>query len=72
LLRVHFAAAASDRAIARELGVARSTVWDYLVRAAAAGLGWPLPDELTDEVIEERLFACTGSQPGLRRHVEPD
>ncbi len=72
LLRLHFAAAASDRAIARELGVARSTVQDYLVRAAAAGLGWPLRDEITDEVIEERLFARTGSQPGLRRHVEPD
>ena len=45
LLRLHFGAAASDRAIARELGVARSTVQDYLARAAAAGLGWPLPAE---------------------------
>ena len=72
LLRLHFGAAASDRAIARELGVARSTVQDYLARAAAAGLGWPLPDELTDEALEERLFASAGAKPGLRRHAEPD
>ena len=72
LLRLHFGAAASDRAIARELGVARSTVQDYLARAAAAGLGWPLPDELTDEALEERLFASAGTKPGLRRHAEPD
>ena len=45
---------------------------DYLARAAAAGLGWPLPDELTDEALEERLFASAGTKPGLRRHAEPD
>ncbi len=38
LLRLHFGAMASDRTIARELGVARSTVKDYLARVAAAGL----------------------------------
>ncbi len=72
LLRLRFGAMASDRAIARELGVARSTVQDYLARAAAAGLSWPLPEELSDEVLEERLFAGGGSKPGLRRRIEPD
>jgi transposase len=72
LLRLRFGTMASDRAIARALGVARSTVQDYLVRAAAAGLTWPLPDELSDEAVEERLFASAGTKPGFRRRIEPD
>ena len=72
LLRLRFGAMASDRAIARALGVARSTVQDYLARAAAAGLTWPLPDELSDEALEEQLFASAGPKPGFRRRIEPD
>jgi transposase len=72
LLRLHYGMGASARAIARELGVSRSTVKDYLARATAAGLAWPLADELTDGVIEERLFAASGPKPGARRRAEPD
>jgi transposase len=72
LLRLRFGTMASDRAIARALGVARSTVQDYLARAAVAGLTWPLPDELSDEAVEERLFASAGTKPGFRRRIEPD
>ena len=39
----------SAREIGRRLGVARSTVQDNLKRAAAAGLAWPLADEVTDD-----------------------
>jgi transposase len=52
--------------------VARSTVQDYLARAAAAGLTWPLPDEFSDEMLEERLFVRAGTKPGFRRRIEPD
>jgi response regulator of citrate/malate metabolism len=38
LLRLHYEAGASARTIARELGVSRSTVKEYLARAAAAEL----------------------------------
>ena len=38
ILRLKGACGASDRAIAKSTGVARSTVSDYLARAAAAGL----------------------------------
>lgn len=62
----------SDRAIARRLGVARSTVQDYLARIEAAGLTWPLPDDITDDVLEQRLFARAGFKPGVRRRAEPD
>ena len=62
----------SDRKLARQLGVARSTVQDCLERIEAAGLNWPLPAELTDDILEKRLFRRIGAKPGLRRLPEPD
>jgi transposase len=52
--------------------VARSTIQDNLERARKAGIGWPLPIEWTDEVVEQRLFARSGVKPGRRRRREPD
>src|SRR3954470_24191330 len=60
----------AEREIGRTLGVARSTVQDNIKRAEAAGLRWPLPAEITDPVLEQRLFARAGVRPGLRRRVE--
>jgi transposase len=62
----------SARAIGRRLGAARSTVQDNLKRAKAAGFAWPLGAEVTDAVLEQRLFARAGVRPGVRRRVEPD
>jgi transposase len=62
----------SAREIGRTLGVARSTIQDNLKRAAAAGLGWPLAGDLTDAVLEQRLFAHAGVKRGFRRRAEPD
>lgn len=62
----------SAREIATMLGVARSTIQDNLNRAVAAGLAWPLPGTLTDDAIEEKLFARAGVKQGQRRHPEPD
>jgi IstB-like ATP binding protein/Bacterial regulatory proteins, luxR family len=42
------AAGVSGNEIARRLNVAPSTVRSTLQRIAAAGLGWPLPAEMTD------------------------
>ena len=46
------AAGVSGNEIARRVGVASSTVRLTLKRLAAAGLGWPLPAELTDATLE--------------------
>ena len=54
----------SDRAIARITRLARSTVGDYARRAAAAGLSWPLPEELSDTALEALLFVRGGPAPG--------
>ena len=58
--------------IARRVGVASSTVRLMLQRAAAAGLGWPLPAALTDTALEARLFTTVGTKQGHRRQAEPD
>ena len=50
------AAGLSKRRIAASLSVGRATVRDYLQRAERAGLAWPLPDDLGDEALEQRLF----------------
>src|SRR5919112_2974264 len=71
ILRLH-ASGESDRSIGRSVGAARSTVQDTLKRAKAAGLTWPLPADLTDTLLEQRLFARSGVKTGLRRRPEPD
>lgn len=73
IMRLHHEGA-SAREIVRAVGVARSTVQDALKRAAAAKLSWPLSDDLTDEVLEARLFARFGggARFGVRKRPEPD
>jgi transposase len=73
ILRLKFECGASDRAIAVAVAVARSTVQLCLLRAAAAGLCWPLPPTLTDQGLEAVLFASPrGCKTGVRHKAEPD
>ena len=72
ILRLKYEAGATERAIARSLGIARSSVALTLERAAAAELSWPLPATLTDRVLEAMLYASAGAPQGWRRKVEPD
>jgi transposase len=68
------AAGMPSREIARRVGAAPSTVRLTIRRFEAAGLTWPLPDDVTDAVLEARLFAGAGcgSRQGQRRLAEPD
>jgi len=61
----------SNRKIAVCCGIARPTVAEYLRRAAAAGLVWPLPPGLSDTTIEQRLFPAAPSQ-AVRDRTLPD
>jgi IS30 family transposase len=63
-------AGVSQREIARRLGVVPSTVRETLRRFAAAGLTWPLGAEVTDAVLEARLYANNGTKRGHRRLAE--
>jgi transposase len=72
ILRLKHECGATDRAIARSLGVARSTVALTLERVAAAQFSWPLPATLTDRVLEATLYSSAGRPQGSRGKVEPD
>ena len=72
VLRLKFVGGVPTREIARRIGVAASTVRATISRFQAAGLSWPLPEELTDAALEARLFADAGTKQGHRRQVEPD
>ena len=70
--RLKFVGGVPIREIARRIGVAASTVRETIRRFWAAGLNWPLPDELTDVVLEAKLFGATGTKQGYRGQIEPD
>src|SRR6266480_5280433 len=72
ILRLKYEAGATERAIARSIGVARSTVALTLERVAAVRLGWPLPVTLTDRVLEATLYASAGRPQGSLGKPEPD
>jgi transposase len=67
VLRLKWAAGFSDRKIAQSLRVSRPTVADYVRRAQAAGLTWPLPDTVDDTALERRLFPTAATTPVARR-----
>jgi DNA-binding NarL/FixJ family response regulator len=56
VLRLKWAGGLSNRAIARSRSFSRSAVKEYLQRAEAAGLTWPLPEALTEEELSKQLF----------------
>lgn len=71
MLRLHHEGLGA-REIGRQLGVARSTIQDNLKRTRAAGLAWPLAPDLSDEMLEQRLFGRAGTKSSLRHRFEPD
>ena len=61
----------SDREIARSVKVARTTVRRIRRRAEAAGLGWPLPDDLTESALDALLYP-PHPPPGIYPRPLPD
>jgi transposase len=72
LLRLRLGAGVPVREVARRIGVAPSTVRETLSRFTAADLAWPLPEMVTDAVLEEALFRPAGTKQGRRGRPEPD
>jgi len=50
------AAGLSKHKIAASLGVSATAAGDCIRRARRAGVGWLVPDGLTDEALERRLY----------------
>jgi transposase len=61
----------SVRQTAASLGLPVMTVSDQLRRARRAGLGWPLPEGMSDAEIESRLFSRPPTPPRESRPL-PD
>ena len=60
----------SKRLIGDSLHLARATVRKYLCRAEVLGLRWPLPDGLTDDVLEAMFFP--ESRSAAKARYQPD
>ena len=58
---LRLAGSGTRREIAVVPGGARSSGQDNLKRATMAGLTWPLPGELTDDLLEHRHSFAPGS-----------
>jgi transposase len=58
ILRLKYQCQLSVRDIARSCGLPTSTVGDYLKRAQAAQLTWPLPEDITQEQLHAQLLEC--------------
>jgi len=73
VLRLRFELALGQRQIARSCGMGLGTVHEYLERAVAAGISWPLPEGLGEEELEARLFGNQPVQAGaVRQRSQPD
>ncbi|MCG5531210.1 IS21 family transposase [Halorhodospira halochloris] len=71
VLRLHHELSLSQPRIASACQLGVNTVHRYLQRAQAAGLGWPLPEDLDDHALEQLLFPHrAGPRPDLP--PEPD
>lgn len=63
VLRLHFEQQLGQRRIGRAINTGQSTVHDYLARFAAAGLSWPLPQPMTDDELESKLYPEKKKKP---------
>jgi transposase len=68
VLRLKFECRLSNRKIANSTSIARSTVSDYVRRAMAAELSWPMPDDMDDAHLEQILF---DQVPRLTKDMRP-
>ena len=71
VLRLRFASELPQRAIAKSLGLSQGAVSGYLRRARAAGITWPLPEDLDDARLEALLFPPPCRTPADQRPM-PD
>jgi len=71
VLRLNHSCGCSIREISNSCEISRSTVSAYLHRAKASGLSWPLPEELSDACLEERLVP-SAALPVTGTRFSPD
>lgn len=71
ILRLSLGCGLSGRRVGQSLGVGKSVVLDYVRRARAAGLSWPLPSELDSDAALDALLLPRQGRP-RETAVQPD
>jgi predicted DNA-binding protein (UPF0251 family) len=72
VLRLRFGLGLQQNQIARSCSIGQATVHRYLDKPAAAGLSWPLPEDLDDHRLEELLFPVAAGRPSKTIRSLPD
>ncbi len=72
LMRLKFEARLTHRQVGRSLGISPGTVSSYVHKCSEAGLGWPLPEGLTEDELEQRVFAAPLHRGRSAEKVGPD
>jgi DNA-binding transcriptional regulator LsrR (DeoR family) len=67
VLRLRHALGMSDRLIAQSTGIGKTTVGEYVRRAAVIGITWPVPEEIDDAELERRLFTAPSFEEKAKR-----
>jgi hypothetical protein len=72
VLRLRYDLGLLQKEIVRSCSIGQSSVYRYLERASAVGLGWPLPEDCDDRRLNELLFPAvpTGGHPPARGPVD--
>lgn len=71
VLRLRYELRLDQRQIARSCSLSVSTVHEYLKRAEAANVSWPLPDDWDDTRVQAALFHEPESR-GKQKKSPPD
>jgi transposase len=72
VIRLKYEAGLSNRAIASACRISNSTVGEYLKRAEAAGLSWPLAADLGEKGLYEKLYPDHPIPEPEPKHPMPD
>jgi transposase len=66
ILRLRFALRRTHRDIGLACSLSSSTVGECLARCKREGIGWPLPEELTDSQLEQRVYRLEPCKDDVR------
>lgn len=64
VLRLKWENRLSHRAISNSCGISPGTVCNYVLRAQAAGVTWPLPEGVDEDALYQRLFPQSALSAG--------
>lgn len=71
VLRLHYSCGLSNKKISQSLRCSRTVIANYLKRAQAAEVTWPLPDDMDDDHLETLLFKKIAAT-AERQRPQPD